>query len=102
MKGSPDQIKKTPETNAETGGKARRGMCARGTIARNRGVFPCAFNQGGAGGLVRMKGSPDQIKKTPEANAETGGKARRGMCARGTIAVPLARFIRAETSGLLK
>ena len=49
-----------------------------------------------------MKGSPDQIKKTPETNAETGGKARRGMCARGTIAVPLARFIRAEMSGLLK
>ena len=49
-----------------------------------------------------MKVSPDQIKKTPEMSAETGGKARRGMCARRTIAVPLARFIRAKTSGLLK
>lgn len=69
---------------------------------RNHGGFPCAFHQGRGWRFVLMKGSPDQIKKTPEANAETGGKARRGMCARGTIAVPLARFIRAETSGLLK
>ncbi len=68
----------------------------------NHGGSPCAFYQGRDERFAKMKGSPDQIKKTPEMSAETDGKARRGMCARGTIAGPLARFIRAETSGLLK
>ena len=68
----------------------------------NHSGSPCAFHQGRDERLAKMKGSPDQIKKTPEMSAETDGKARRGMCARGTIAVPLARFIRAKTSGLLK